>query len=181
MGRHREGYYSEYLKRNRTRLLDGHNKRKAVRLTEGNCKHCASKRMPNSNLYCEKHWFCSIAHSRLGLGSVSAGLSLQEKLTAQNNKCPYTGERLVPGKNCWLDHIFPTSRFPKKRTRIDNVEWVSSTINKAKHNLTKDEFLLLCSAVVAFTGNSRLRRERAVSGLDEAGTIPSADSHSHTK
>jgi putative transposase len=30
-------------------------------------------------------------------------------------------------------------------------------------------------------GNSRLRRERAVSGLDEAGTTPSADSHLHTK
>ena len=36
------------------------------RLAKGQCRHCSSKRLENSDSYCEKHWFEYVAKAHLG-------------------------------------------------------------------------------------------------------------------
>ena len=77
--------------------------------------------------------------------------TLAEKLAkslADNPVCPFLGLKLVPGVNIALDHKKPISRYPKLAFRYSNLQWVSSTYNKAKHNLTDNEFRKLCRTVL---------------------------------
>lgn len=75
------------------------------------------------------------------------GQFLEALLVSQGNRCPYNGEYLVPGVNCWLDHRMPVSRFPELAKDPTNVEWVDKRINLAKGDMTPEEFLGLCKLV----------------------------------
>src|SRR5688572_11071875 len=94
---------------------------KQKRFAIGKCSHRSAVRLANNNRVCEMHWFVDVSTNRLGTGSMSIAKKLKEKLVSQNYTCPYTGEKLVIGSNCHLDHIYPTSRFPELKNNIANV------------------------------------------------------------
>lgn len=139
-----------WQRRNRERINRQHKQAVKNRLVKGLCRFCINERLTHSNSYCEQHWYVNIAKYHLGSGSNKAAALLKQKMELQKYTCPYTGERLVPALNCQIDHKLPISRFPEKRYAIDNLEWVSTTINQAKHALTKDEFIKLCQHVVDY-------------------------------
>ena len=64
----------------------------------------------------------------------------------QNGCCAYTGERLVPGINASLDHIIPTSK--SGADSVDNVQFVTKTVNRMKTNLGPIDFIELCKLIV---------------------------------
>jgi 5-methylcytosine-specific restriction endonuclease McrA len=53
--------------------------------------------------------------------------------------CPFTGEPLTKGENLHLDHIIPVSR-GGEWISLDNLRWVSETYNRAKFDMTAEEF-----------------------------------------
>lgn len=87
-----------------------------------------------------------MAHIRFNKG-VKSGLwmSLKEKLEAQNFKCAYTGEAIVPGINASIDHIVPASRGGSDGP--ENLQWVSKVINLMKTSMTHDEFIAMCKRI----------------------------------
>lgn len=137
----------EYNKTNKVRCRESDKRRRKERQSKGLCAKCDSPQLSNV-VVCEKHYLMRIGRDRLGRSTVEVAKILKDKLAAQNFQCPYTHEKLVLGTNTELDHILPVSRYPDRAEDLDNVEWVSSSINKAKHNCTKDEFIELCRKVV---------------------------------
>jgi 5-methylcytosine-specific restriction endonuclease McrA len=104
-------------------------------------------RLPESNHYCEWHYFSDVAKSRLGKADKCTVEALRVKFYESNCLCPYTNKTLVLGVNASLDHKLPVSRYPEKRSSLDNVEWVSARANDAKGNLTTQEFIEFCHTV----------------------------------
>lgn len=98
-------------------------------------------RCGNSHTTCQTCYLKHISQSNLGARKYAT--LLLEKLEAQNHKCPYTGQELILGNNAWIDHIMPRSRFPELAKDIDNVEWVTETVNRMKQDRTPEEFLKL--------------------------------------
>lgn len=76
---------------------------------------------------------------------------------AQGGRCALTGEVLearcgenglaADGAVAQLDHIQPVTRGGSHE--LSNLRWVTTRVNLAKRNLTDEEFLALCQAVVA--------------------------------
>lgn len=158
MGKHRPNYHRDYYKNNKeywqNRAKENPEQIKATakacsqkRLAKGLCLYCIQPRMPNHSQLCQKHWFIGRAWANLRSKTVTMGKKLEQKLIAQNYKCPYTNEVLVPGINCHLDHIYPKHRFPELSKDINNLEWVSEKVNLAKRIMTKKEFIDFCEIV----------------------------------
>jgi hypothetical protein len=99
------------------------------------CHECFLKMIAGYTLGSRKYW-------RILLG----------KLDRCNWRCPYTGERLVLGKNLSFDHMDPVCRFPERRHDPDNIEPVSLTVNMMKRELTKQEFLELIAKIAQHQG-----------------------------
>ncbi len=127
-------------------------KRRVQFKAEGRCRECGNQVVPGLAV-CAKHWMFGLARNNLGTSLIEMSAALFNKLVKQQWSCPYTGRELVPGSNIALDHILPVSRFPEQSTDLSNVEFVSEDINKAKGDLTKEEFIDLCRAVVAYVDN----------------------------
>jgi 5-methylcytosine-specific restriction endonuclease McrA len=72
-------------------------------------------------------------------------------LEAQNFRCWYTGEVLIPGQNASIDHRVPTSRGGKPLA-LDNLVWCTWDINRTKGALTDVEFVDLCRRVLHHHG-----------------------------
>lgn len=134
-------------------------KERIGRLTnEGLCIRCGRfpslsglNRNNGSHNMCQT---CYLKHvSQTNLGTSKHAAALLAKLVAQNYKCPYTNDDLVLGGNAWVDHIMPRSRFPELAHDIDNVEWVTETVNRMKQDQTFTEFL----ATVQRINNYRFR------------------------
>src|SRR3990167_1592298 len=145
-------YALDWKNNHREAVRERDKKCRIKRMKAGKCAACSADRMPGSNLYCKKHWFHSIAGYRFG--SRVGGPVLQKIMEDQDYTCPYTGEKLIPSVNCELDHILPVSKYPEKASDFDNVEFVLKKINRAKTNMTKDEFIELCRRVVEYTSGS---------------------------
>lgn len=118
--------------------------RKKVRA--GLCRACPREIMVGTKSWCERHWFQQAAW-RNGVGGNGAWKKAKELLERQNYTCPYTGERLVIGKNASLDHKNPRSRFKDQVHLWENIEWVDLEVNRAKRALTKSEFIDLCRLI----------------------------------
>jgi CRISPR/Cas system Type II protein with McrA/HNH and RuvC-like nuclease domain len=67
----------------------------------------------------------------------------------QRGLCGLTGERLSR-KNAELDHILPKARGGDGS--IGNLRWVTKVANRAKRDMTDDEFFLLCNNVMRWIG-----------------------------
>jgi len=103
------------------------------------CKRCNNKRLEHSQM-CESHWFISIARNAGLRESIEDGLLIKKILEKQNYICPYSGEKLVPGLNCSLDHVKPRSRYPELEKDPSNLEWTTILVNRSKYNMTKEEY-----------------------------------------
>lgn len=117
------------------------------RVAQGKCRQCKRERLPHINIACEHHYLAYIARNHLQSATNGDVEILRRKLVAQDYKCPYTGDTLVLGLNCHLDHILPKSRFPEHQHNPDNLQWVSSAANLSKKDKTAEEFLDLCEAI----------------------------------
>ena len=96
--------------------------------------------------YAEKRFFW-IRSARLK-GSVKASpRELSSLWRTQRGICAMTGQRL--DRTAELDHIIPKSRGGSNE--IGNLQWVTRIVNRAKTNLTSDEFRVLCMVII---GNS---------------------------
>jgi 5-methylcytosine-specific restriction endonuclease McrA len=69
---------------------------------------------------------------------------------AQDGRCALTGEPLQMiadrGVGPELDHIVPITR--GGTSELSNLRWVTHRVNRAKGNLTDEEFFALCRSVV---------------------------------
>lgn len=129
----------QYDKKNKVKKLSVQTKHRKERIALGLCKRCSKKALSNAQM-CESHWFISIAVNAGFKDRIESGRIVKEIMVKQNYRCPYTGEVLVPGINCSLDHILPRSRFKELITNIDNLEWVTKLVNRSKYDMTKEEY-----------------------------------------
>lgn len=113
---------------------------------QSRCHHCSNPKLPGSGYLCEKHWFSKIIKSA-GFYERDAPEKAKRLLESQGYKCPYTGRRIVLGVNASIDHKNPKARFPDQRCLWENIEWVDIDVNSAKRNLTKTEFISMCSLI----------------------------------
>lgn len=81
-------------------------------------------------------------------GSLSSD-DLRLIFTSQDGKCGLTG-RTLSFDDMHLDHKVPRSR--GGGNEMENLRWVCSEANQAKHGLTDEEFLLLCTQVAEWIG-----------------------------
>jgi len=89
-----------------------------------------------------KTWIRNTLHTWKHAPSLEKRIKLSEQLykkLLQTPVCPFTGEVMVPGINCNIDHIKPLSRGGKHN--IANLQWTSRKYNMAKNNMTNTEFL----------------------------------------
>lgn len=91
-------------------------------------------------------------------GAVTAG-RLRELVEAQGYKCAISGMELKP-ETASVDHRVPLSRGGAHT--IDNVQLVHEQVQRAKGNMTDEEFVDMCRKVVK--NASRRAQERADSG-----------------
>ncbi len=116
-----------------------------LRLARGLCAGCSNPAI-NGCKRCENCSIKQIARVNLGYAvKTGAWRLLKEKLAAQNFTCAYSGERLVVGANASLDHILPRSRGGDNS--LDNLQWVTLSVNYMKRDLTHEEFLALVSTI----------------------------------
>ena len=132
-------------KRDRKDVNKKHQENRKIRLSQGLCEFCNTPRLPSSNIYCEKHYLGDMAKKHLG--TTKRWKELKHLLEKQNFKCAYTNETLILGVNASIDHKFPASRFPDLYNDVDNLQWVTKSINIMKRDFTNEEFLNIISLV----------------------------------
>jgi len=114
------------------------------RVVRGECVVCGVR--SSAGAFCLRHWFRNIG-SQYHLSKSNGGLAMLEELwKEQEGRCAVTGAVLTPGVDASLDHIVPISK-GGLHTK-SNLRWVLYTINIAKADLSHEEFVELCRAVV---------------------------------
>jgi hypothetical protein len=117
------------------------------RVENGQCVRC--KKKAEVGAFCLNHWFRNIGSAH-GLGSKEGVALLKQVWTAQDGKCAVTKQLLIPGHNASLDHIVPTSKGGTNDR--SNLRWVLIAINRAKSDMTHEEFVQMCLSVVYSEG-----------------------------
>lgn len=84
------------------------------------------------------------------VGSVTI-LGLQQVVKAQGYACSYTGIEVTPQRSA-LDHKYPRSLGGEDD--IENLQVVLPVINRAKGNMSHDQFVAMCHAVARHTEDS---------------------------
>jgi hypothetical protein len=135
----------DWSNKNRERVRKFHKINRYKRIDEGLCCSCREKRLENSNIFCEKHWYMGVAIRNLK--NRNLWKDIRALAFKQNFKCAYTDRSLIPGVNMSLDHIDSIKMNPEKSKDINNVQWVALDINRIKNGLTHEEFLGFCKDV----------------------------------
>lgn len=112
-------------------------KRRRSLKSKGLCESCGKNKATDNHL-CETCWFKKLANK--WLGDSSKWFLLQQKFESQNCSCPYTGIKLILGKNASIDHIKP--RCKGGENEISNLQWVHIWINLMKFDLSHEEFIV---------------------------------------
>jgi len=115
------------------------------RLRKGLCKACGKPQAENSNLYCLEHWFKKLSVD--ATGTTNHWQAIQELLIEQDYRCPYTGTKLVLGKNAQLDHKVPLDLGGSNEP--NNLHWVDAEINRMKGKRTHLEFISICKTIAS--------------------------------
>ncbi len=136
-----------YREKNKEKIKAYGQTQRLRRKDKKSCKKCSKPRMQHS-LLCELHWYGTIAYNAGLRDSIEDGKLLKEIMEKQRYTCPYSGEKLVPGVNCSLDHIKPKSRFPLLTTDISNMEWTTKLVNRSKYDMTKEEYYLFIEKIL---------------------------------
>jgi len=110
-----------------------------------------------SAYYCLLHYLADRARHALGRTTISNARLLQAVFERQGGICPYTGRTLTYG-TAEIDHVLPRAK--GGTDCVDNVEWVHPDVNRAKAALGRDEFLMLCLAVIEHTGLAETQNGR---------------------
>ena len=119
------------------------NKRKKW-ASENKCIKCGSPDIleetdNNSRLtrYCEPCFFKNISNKNFR--TTHRWEELRDILVDQQYECAYSGLRLVPGVNAQLDHL--VARNNGGTSKLENLQWVHSVVNRMKSDFTEEEFL----------------------------------------
>ena len=75
-------------------------------------------------------------------------LDLAAMWRRQRGRCALTGKRL--DRSAQLDHVIPKARGGNDEAK--NLQWVCAETNLAKRDLTQEEFIALCDAVMRWIG-----------------------------
>lgn len=126
----------DYYHSNKKRWGKGKEERKE-------CSCCRNARFYSSKM-CETHWYRDIARK---YGFRNRHEDLANLLEKQEFKCFYSGRPLVPGGNASIDHLHPRSKRPELESDLNNVAWVDRNVNRAKGNLSYEEFIRLCKEI----------------------------------
>ena len=111
----------------------------------------------NLCLYCGKQKndhmkYCDLCYlkrtSKSHFGKTSNWPLLKNLFEKQNGKCPYTGEKLILGKNTELDHKVPKSKGGENK--IENFQWTLTEINRMKEANYENIFLELVKKIYEF-------------------------------
>ena len=145
-----ERYRKEYRSENRTALIEAKRKKYHEKIANGFCHSCSNRAL-EGRTRCSICTIAGLCRQAIGNGTKEQAKYLLGKLEEGENKCPYTGEVIELGKSAELDHIYPKLRFPERAREIENLEWVSSRANKAKLDMTKEEFIEFCRLVTTYT------------------------------
>lgn len=73
---------------------------------------------------------------------------LMALIESQSYKCALTGQDLTP-ENAHLDHKLPLSRGGDNK--LGNLQWIHKDVNKAKGEMTNEEFVKMCRKVARCT------------------------------
>ena len=126
--------------------------RRTARLREerkaaGVCLKCKKTPVVACGL-CETCWF----KDRAGdvTGHQRDWQELQKLFYAQGGRCVYTGEVLSIGNGASVDHIKPRSRHPELVMDLNNLQWVSGRVNRAKADAAEQDFLLLVKSIYEY-------------------------------
>jgi hypothetical protein len=117
-------------------------KRRDNRRKMGLCYECGQHEGLSRGKRCEVCFFRNIARR---LNSDVTGAQLGELFHLQQKKCPLSGRLLLPGTNCHLDHIIPSSKGGSDD--LINLRWVDRNVNQAKCDLNDDDFLRLVADI----------------------------------
>jgi hypothetical protein len=119
-----------------------------ARVKNNSCAKCTTGIPLNGILVCLKCWWLQKATSVGGSIQIQP---LQDIWNKQDGKCALSGLELIPGTNASIDHIIPKSK--GGTNDISNLQWVLTIINSGKLDLSDDEFIKLCEAVVSHNKN----------------------------
>lgn len=147
-GKHKSRLQSpEYHEIRKETVLKYNTKRRAERRLSGTCIRCTTPTLEYSTSYCLKHWAILSAGNTCKQYNDTFGSLLISKLEQQNYRCALTGDILIPSLNCSVDHIVPKS----KGGAVDdpsNLRWVTVDANRAKGDLSDEEFLAFCKRAI---------------------------------
>ena len=132
--------------KNNTNRRESVKKKVLKNKSEGLCTKCNLVRLPDSNLFCEKHFLQNLSHKILGTKKEWG--YLKELIEKQKYKCFYSGVDLVLGLNASVDHTKASSKFPELKHSKDNVNWVDIRVNRMKRELDEQEFIDLCRSII---------------------------------
>lgn len=99
-----------------------------------------------STRYCKEHYLKDRARDMLG--STRVYIEIEKLLETQQYKCYYCAINIKLGLDAELDHKNSRAKFPAEARNIANVAWACKPCNRAKGDLTADEFIALCKRVV---------------------------------
>lgn len=138
--------YAEQRKEHRRKVY-------VQRKEAGECVKCGQDAI-SGNVFCLDCWFADKASQRAGgKQHIQAVRDLWEE---QDGRCYYTGVKLIPGKTASLDHMIPRAKGGEDHP--SNVKWVDLRLNAVKGDMSHEEFLAMCQAVVERFGKPKRKR-----------------------
>jgi 5-methylcytosine-specific restriction endonuclease McrA len=149
---------SRFCDAHRIERLEYAQKRDIELIKKGLCTGCASEKYMEHykdkvdirTKWCQTCYLKMLSARHFGV--VSQWENLFEILKQQNFICPYTGDKLILGINDSVDHIFPRSLYPEKTKDINNMRWVTRTINNMKYDLLDNDFCAEISKIIRHLG-----------------------------
>lgn len=123
-----------------------------LRRENGLCVNCGEIAI-SGNRFCETCYLKHIASKRTG--DTSRWNELKLIFESQNALCPYSGQKLVIGKNTDLDHKIPVAN--SGSNDFSNLQWVYSPINTMKWHWSETEFFDLITKVYKYCIGNKLQ------------------------
>lgn len=115
-----------------------------ARVARGECVYCGER--ATAGAFCLHHWFKNIGAAH-GLRKSNGGIALLKQIwEEQGGCCAVTGRVLTPGNDASLDHVVPSSKGGTNER--GNLRWVLWVVNRAKSDMTHQQFVTMCREVV---------------------------------
>lgn len=125
-------------------IMRRHTKKvRSNRIIEKKCVRCNNVMDVKNGMYCSICIYKNNASRWLGDGKLWKELRLLFEL--QNGKCAYTDKSIELSIDASIDHKIPRTR--GGLNVIDNLQWVSWTVNRSKTDMTHTEFIDMCSKI----------------------------------